>query len=98
MHDFPILDQTGTKASADALGVCAWIKHQRMAIGMPKRTLCTTASVARSSLDHYEAGDVYPSVPVLVRIAAALGYDLVLRGIAPERTESEAGYIQPNAS
>ena len=95
MNDHQLTTRPGPKLGSDHLGACAWIIKRRKALGMSQRTLCRLADVPRSSLGHYEAGDHSPTLPVLVRLAEAMGYDLVLRGSVSEVSDSGHPYLVP---
>ena len=92
MNDHTITPKQGRANNNDTTGVCGWIRAQRIVQGLTQKQLCDSAEIPRSALCRYERGDHHPSLGSLIRIAKALNYDLVLRGIVPEVQNSDHPY------
>jgi transcriptional regulator with XRE-family HTH domain len=54
------------------------LRRARGGAGMSQAELAASAGVAQSVISAYEAGRRQPSVPTLVKLIAAAGYDLML--------------------
>lgn len=58
------------------------VRERRLAMGLSQSELAVGASMSQPALSRLEAGGVVPTIPVLERIAAALGAELIVT-IAP---------------
>ena len=54
------------------------VRERRLALGLSQTELANRASMTQPALSRLEAGGAVPTIPVLERIAAALGADLVV--------------------
>lgn len=50
----------------------------RQMFGMTQKQLATDAGLWQSQVSHWESGDRVPDLPSLLKLAAALDYDLAL--------------------
>ncbi|MDN5856222.1 MAG: helix-turn-helix domain-containing protein [Actinomycetia bacterium] len=58
------------------------VRERRLALGMSQTELATGAGMTQPALSRLEAGGAVPTIPVLERIAIALGAELIVT-IAP---------------
>ena len=58
------------------------VRERRLALGLSQTEVAARASMTQPALSRLEAGGAVPTIPVLERIAAALGAELVVT-IAP---------------
>jgi ribosome-binding protein aMBF1 (putative translation factor) len=58
------------------------VRERRLALGLSQTDLAARASMTQPALSRLEAGGSVPTIPVLERIAAALGSELVVE-LAP---------------
>jgi len=54
------------------------VRERRLALGLSQTELASRASMTQPALSRLEAGGAVPTIPVLDRIAAALGADLIV--------------------
>jgi HTH-type transcriptional regulator / antitoxin HipB len=54
------------------------VRERRLALGLSQTEVATRAGMTQPALSRLEAGGAVPTIPVLERIAAALGADLVV--------------------
>ena len=54
------------------------VRERRLALGLSQTELANRASMTQPALSRLEAGGAVPTIPVLDRIAAALGADLIV--------------------
>jgi HTH-type transcriptional regulator/antitoxin HipB len=54
------------------------IREQRLALGLSQRELAARAGMTQPAVSRLEAGGAVPTIPVLERIAAALGTELIV--------------------
>ena len=58
------------------------VRERRLALGLSQTEVAARAGMTQPALSRLEAGGAVPTIPVLERIAAALGADLIVT-IAP---------------
>jgi len=58
------------------------VRERRLALGLSQTEVATRAGMTQPALSRLEAGGAVPTIPVLDRIAIALGAELVVT-IAP---------------
>jgi ribosome-binding protein aMBF1 (putative translation factor) len=58
------------------------IRERRLALGLSQTQVATSAGMTQPALSRLEAGGTVPTIPVLERIAIALGAELIVT-IAP---------------
>src|SRR2546426_8216786 len=58
------------------------VRERRLALGLSQVELASRAGMTQPALSRLEAGGTVPTIPVLERIAAALGAELIVT-IAP---------------
>lgn len=58
------------------------VRERRLALGLSQTELAAGASMTQPALSRLEAGGAVPTIPVLERIAVALGAELIVT-IAP---------------
>lgn len=58
------------------------VRERRLALGLSQTELATRAGMTQPALSRLEAGGAVPTIPVLERIAVALGAELIVT-IAP---------------
>jgi len=58
------------------------VRERRLALGLSQTELAAGAGMTQPALSRLEAGGVVPTIPVLERIAVALGAELIVT-IAP---------------
>lgn len=58
------------------------VRERRIALGLSQTELAARASMTQPALSRLEAGGAVPTIPVLERIAVALGAELIVT-IAP---------------
>ena len=58
------------------------VRERRLALGLSQTELATGAGMTQPALSRLEAGGAVPTIPVLERIAVALGAELIVT-IAP---------------
>ncbi len=54
------------------------VRERRLAIGLTQTQLAHSAGMTQPALSRLEAGGAVPTIPVLERIAAALGSELIV--------------------
>src|SRR6476646_6588025 len=54
------------------------VRERRLALGLSQTELASHAGMTQPALSRLEAGGAVPTIPVLDRIAAALGADLIV--------------------
>jgi ribosome-binding protein aMBF1 (putative translation factor) len=59
------------------------VRERRLALGLSQTEVATRAGMTQSALSRLEAGGTVPTIPVLDRIAAALGSELIV-ALAPD--------------
>ena len=59
------------------------VRERRLALGLSQTEVAARAGMTQSALSRLEAGGVVPTIPVLERIALALGAELVVTLAAP---------------
>lgn len=73
------------------------VRERRLALGLSQTEVATRAGMTQPALSRLEAGGAVPTIPVLDRIATALGAELVLT-IAPTQHEQNAQPLLPRRS
>jgi ribosome-binding protein aMBF1 (putative translation factor) len=58
------------------------VRERRLALGLSQTEVAGRAGMTQSALSRLEAGGTVPTIPVLERIAAALGSELIV-ALAP---------------
>ncbi|MGH3565604.1 MAG: helix-turn-helix domain-containing protein [Pseudonocardia sp.] len=61
------------------------VRERRLALGLSQTELAARAGMTQPALSRLEAGGAVPTIPVLERIAVALGAELIVT-IAPHAT------------
>ena len=59
------------------------VRERRVALGLSQTELATSAGMTQPALSRLEAGGTVPTIPVLDRIAAALGAELIVTIASP---------------
>src|SRR5690242_12339538 len=55
------------------------VRERRLALGLSQVELAARAGMTQPALSRLEAGGVVPTIPLLERISAALGADLIVK-------------------
>lgn len=74
------------------------VRERRLALGLSQTELAAGAGMTQSALSRLEADGAVPTIPVLERIATALGagthrHDCSARGLDPARNKPNASYL-----
>jgi HTH-type transcriptional regulator/antitoxin HipB len=59
------------------------VRERRLALGLSQTEVAARAGMTQPALSRLEAGGAVPTIPVLERIAAALGAELIVTIAAP---------------
>ena len=59
------------------------VRERRLALGLSQTEVAARAGMTQPALSRLEAGGTVPTIPVLERIAAALGAELIVTIAAP---------------
>jgi ribosome-binding protein aMBF1 (putative translation factor) len=59
------------------------VRERRLSLGLSQTEVASRAGMTQSALSRLEAGGTVPTIPVLERIAAALGSQLIV-ALAPD--------------
>ena len=59
------------------------VRERRLALGLSQTEVAARAGMTQPALSRLEAGGAVPTIPVLERIAAALGTELIVTITAP---------------
>jgi HTH-type transcriptional regulator/antitoxin HipB len=59
------------------------VRERRLALGLSQTEVAAQAGMTQPALSRLEAGGTVPTIPVLERIAAALGAELIVTIAAP---------------
>ena len=59
------------------------VRERRLALGLSQTEVATRAGMTQPALSRLEAGGTVPTIPVLERIAAALGAELIVTLATP---------------
>jgi len=59
------------------------VRDRRLALGLSQTEVAARAGMTQPALSRLEAGGAVPTIPVLERIAAALGAELIVTIAAP---------------
>lgn len=66
------------------------LRERRLALGLSQTEVTDRAGMTQPALSRLEAGGAVPTIPVLERVAAALGSELIV-AISPARCLNNAG-------